>query len=424
MKRSSVRAFVALAVLVVTPGHAAAQLPPVDSLVARALQRAPSLAALKARAAEARENARVAGALADPMLEWMWQDVGFPRNTVGEEEMSMTGPQLTQALPFPGKRGAKRAAASADALVRERELAAARRDVARDVRTLYARLWALDREREALTASRDVLAALTASARERYSAGAAESDPMLAARLAAHRVDERLDDLESDVVAMGAALVRLTGVERAVGPDARVPSPPSFDSAAVALSRDALAAGSAELATSEAGVTAAEAGLRAARLERWPDFTLGAGVGFRGAYERVVTLRAGLDLPLWSIGARRAGARAAEHALEAARADRADAEARAQADAARLLAQAERSARQVRRYREQVVPDTQLAFEAAQSNYRVGRGELKPVLDGLGAWLEARTALAQREAEAYVTWAELAALSGRGPEAGREGEGR
>ena len=108
--------------------------PPPDDLVALALERAPSLAALRARVEEAREMVRPAGALPDPMLELMVQDVGFPRWTVGEEDMSMIGPQLTQGIPFPGKRGARRRVAQADVAVKANELELLRREVARDVR--------------------------------------------------------------------------------------------------------------------------------------------------------------------------------------------------------------------------------------------------------------------------------------------------
>ena len=108
--------------------------PPPDELVARALQRAPSLAALAARVQEAREMVRPAGALPDPMVELMVQDIGFPRWTVGEEDMSMIGPQITQGIPFPGKRGARRQAAQAEVTVKASELELLRREVARDIR--------------------------------------------------------------------------------------------------------------------------------------------------------------------------------------------------------------------------------------------------------------------------------------------------
>jgi len=118
--------------------------PSPDSLVALALQHAPSLAALAARVQEAQELVRPAGALPDPMVELMVQDVGFPGWTFGEEDMSMIGPQLSQGIPFPGKRDARRQAAQAEVTVKAGEFELLRREVARDIRRLYARLHALD----------------------------------------------------------------------------------------------------------------------------------------------------------------------------------------------------------------------------------------------------------------------------------------
>jgi len=88
------------ATLALLPPHEDGSIaPPPDELVALALQRAPSLAALAARVQGARELLGPAGALPDPMVELMVQDVGFPRWTVGEEDMSMVGPQLSRASP-------------------------------------------------------------------------------------------------------------------------------------------------------------------------------------------------------------------------------------------------------------------------------------------------------------------------------------
>ncbi|MFH1177828.1 MAG: hypothetical protein V1750_10520, partial [Acidobacteriota bacterium] len=70
--------------------------PPVEDLVAAALERSPSVAALRERLAAAREMVAPAGALPDPMVEMMLTDVGFPRWTVGKEEMSMVGTEVRQ----------------------------------------------------------------------------------------------------------------------------------------------------------------------------------------------------------------------------------------------------------------------------------------------------------------------------------------
>ena len=272
--------------------------PPPDELVALALRRAPSLAALAARVQEARELVRPAGALPDPMLELMVQDVGFPRWTVGEEDMSMAGPQLTQGIPFPGKRGARRQAAQAEVAVRTSEFERLRREVARDVRSLCARLHALDQEQQALASGRELLELLAATVRERYSAGTAEQEAAIKAQLAVSRLDERLDDLIAERKARVAAVNRYLDQpgDAPLGlvttlPEAVVPPMP-WEAAVVE--------NSPEVAVRRAELQVAERRLRVARLERRPDLLAGAGVGLRGGKDPVITLRLGMDLPLWS----------------------------------------------------------------------------------------------------------------------------
>jgi cobalt-zinc-cadmium efflux system outer membrane protein len=379
--------------------------PSPDELVALALQRAPSLAALAARVQEARELVRPAGALPNPMLEFMVQDIGFPRWTVGEEDMSMAGPQLSQGIPFPGKRGARRQAAQAEVTVKAGEFEALRREVARDIRIAYARLYSLDEERQALSSGRELLELLTVTVRERYSAGGAEQEAVIEAQLAVSRLDERLDDLAAERKALVAAVNRHLD-QPGDAPLGRVPAwpealvPPMPWEAVVAENSPAVAIRRAE-------VRAAERRLRVARLERRPDFLAGAGVGFRGGKDPVVTLRLGMDLPLWNAQNRNPLFRAAGQNLEASRQALRDAEAAARADAARLEAEWGRSNSQVRRYAQAIVPQSRLAFDAARSSYLVGRADFSTVIDDFNRWLEARTGLAQREAERFTTWAEL-----------------
>ncbi len=389
--------------------------PPPDELVAQALQRAPSLAALKARVQEAREMVRPAGALPDPMIELMVQDIGFPRWTVGEEDMSMIGPQITQGIPFPGKRGARRRVARAEVTVKANELELLRREVTRDVRSLYARLYALDQERQALTSGQELLEMLAGTVRERYSAGLAEQEAAVKGQLMVSRLAERLDDLAAERAGLVAAMNRLLDRpgDAVLGRVSGLPEPivPSVPWEAVVLQN------SAGIAMRGSAVQAAEQKLKLARLELRPDLLAGAGVGFRGDKDPVVTLRLGVDLPLWSAQNQIPMIRAAEQNLEASRQELRDAEALARAEAARLEADWRRAGSQVPRYAQAIVPQAGLALDAARSSYVAGRGDFSTVIEDFNLWLEARTGLARREAERYTTWAELQTVIGtNGPE--------
>lgn len=395
--------------------------PSPDELVALALQRAPSLAALAARVEEARELVRPAGALPDPMIELMVQDIGFPGWTVGEEDMSMIGPQISQGIPFPGKRGARRRVAQAEVAVKTGELESLRREVARDVRGLCARLYALDQERQALSSGRELLGLLAATVRERYSAGVAEQEAAIKTQLAVSRLDERLDDLAAERAALVASVNRYLD-QPGDAPLGRMTALP--DVATPPASWEAgVAENSPEVAVRRAEVQAAERRLQAARLERRPDLLAGAGVGFRGGKDPVVTLRLGMDLPLWSARKQKPMFRAARQSLEASRQALRDAEAQARAEAARLAAEWRRAGSQVMRYEQAIVPQSSLAFAAARASYLAGRGDFSTVVEDFDLWLEARTGLARREAERFTTWAEMQALFGSsGPDVdGRSG---
>lgn len=387
-----------------------ASAPPADELVAAALGHAPSIAVLKARLAAARELIAPAGALPDPMVEIVLLDMSFPKYTVGTDQMSMIGPEVRQDLPWPGKREARREVARADVQVRDTEVDQLRRQVAMQVRTLYARVFALDREREYLGAAREMLDMLAATAASRYAAGEDNQEPVLKAQLEASRLGERSDDLTAERATLVAALDRLldTGGSDPLGVVASLPPvalpPPPWDELVITRSPD--------VAVRRAEVAAAERRAAVARLDLKPDMTTGAAVGLRGGFDPAVTLSFGMTLPLWRKEKQAPLARAADLELEAARADLRDAQAQARAEATRLAAEWDRTGRQVERYRQAIVPQTSATVDAARAAYLTSRGDFLTVVDDFNRWLDARVQLAAREADRYSVWAQFQALAG------------
>jgi outer membrane protein, heavy metal efflux system len=404
------------------PDRDALPAPGVEALVAEALERAPSLAAARARVAAAREMIAPAGALPNPMVELALTDVSFPRFTVGNDEMSMLGPEVRQAFPSPGKRRAARDAQRALGDVLNADLELSYRMLAAQVRTVYARVYALDRERQALVAARELLDMLAATVTSRYAVGDAEQEAVIRTQLEGSRVAERTDDLGAERAVLVAALDRL--LDRSGGPPlgaiASLPAAPApplpWESGAVA--------GSAGVATRRAAVAAAERRVESARIDSRPDLFLGAGLGLRGQYDPVVSLRFGVELPLWQKERQHPMVRAAALELEMTRAELRDAEAAARSEAARLAAEWTRAERQITRYRQAILPQTSAAVDAARASYLAGRGDFDTVVADFREWLDARTALAVREADRFAVWAELQALLGEpGGAAGSVGGG-
>jgi outer membrane protein TolC len=386
----------------------AAPAPPVDSLVALALERAPEIAAQRARAAAAGERIRPSGALDDPMLEIALQDAGFPDWTVGEEDMSMLGIDVRQTLPFPGKRAQRRRAATAEAAIPDADRRALERRVAAEVRALYARLYAIDRAGTALRSAAVLLRALDDASAARYAAGTSELDPKLAARLAVARLDERMEDLAAERRSVVAEMNRYLDrrADAAIGVADTLPAdePPPSDWQARATTT------AASVAAARAVVVAAEQRAAAERRERFPDLTVGGGYGFRGDLGPLVTFRVGTALPLWRGRRQAPRIRAAEHEIAAAQHDLRRTAAEAGAAAEQLVADWQRSDAQVRRYRDTILPQSRIALDAARIAYASGRGSFSSVIQGFDLWLEAQQQLAAREAARFAAHARLAAL--------------
>jgi len=382
--------------------------PPVEELVAEALRTAPSLAVLRARLAAAREMVAPAGALPDPTVELVLQDMGFPKWTVGVQEMSMIGPEVRQDLLYPGKRYARREAANAEATTRGMELEQLQREVAAQVCILYARVYALDNERRALVAARELLELLAATAGARYAAGESEQEAVIKAQLQVSRVGERLDDLVAERQALVSALNRLLdrAGDAALGEVETLPPVPEASHPWVELAE----ANAPAVAAKEAAVRAAERRLEAVRLELKPNLMAGAGIGLRGQFDPAVTLSFGVEWPLWKKEKQKPMVRAAEQDLVAASEELRDAKAAARAEAAKLAAELRRAESQIVRYRQAIVPQTSAAVDAARSSYLAGRGDFSTVIEDFKEWLNARTQLAAREAERFIAWSELQSL--------------
>jgi outer membrane protein TolC len=389
-----------------------------ELLVAEALARAPVLQAARARVAARSELEAPAGALPDPMVESVLQSVGF-EPTLGDDEDAMLGIEARQGLPYPGKRAAARSVAVAETAEAAATVAELERAVAADLGTLYARLYALDHERETLTAARELVDLLEQVALGRYSTGEGDQEGVLKIQIQTQRVSERLGDLENERHATVAALNRWLD-RPGDAPLASVETLPAVAAVGADAEHRALT-GSAEVARAAAAVRLAERRVEQARLDLKPDFSAGAGFASRGGFDPILSVRLGVEWPLWRRQKQLPRLHAAELELEAARRQQADAEAMVRAEAVHWRSAWTNADNQVERYRQGILPQTSAALDAARASYLVGRGDFSTVIEDFNLWLEARVALARREAERFTARAQFDRLAGPGPFApGRE----
>jgi cobalt-zinc-cadmium efflux system outer membrane protein len=381
--------------------------PSVDHFVRLALEQSPSLLALRARYASAREQVAPAGSLPDPMVGVMYQSMGPPWRPM--PPMSMAQVEVTQVLPGFGKRQARRVAAEADAEFRGADIGALRARLASDVRSTYARIYALDREREALEAADQLLGVLVGGVRGRYAAGVADQEALAKAELERSKLRAQLVDLGAERGILVAQLNQLAARPESIPLPALTSLPEtSFDIAHLSeRARDR----SPELRLQRAAILAANRRREAAQTETRPNFLVGLAGGATTAGDPIFTLRFGVELPVWRSTKQDPLIRAARKDVEAAENEYRAIDFKIREEATRLIVRWKRDTDQIRLYREAIIPQADLTLRAAQNAYATGRADFSTVIEDFQRWLEAQTGLARREADKMMSWAELEALT-------------
>jgi outer membrane protein, heavy metal efflux system len=379
--------------------------PSVDELIAIALEKTPEIAPLEARSRAATEREAAAAALPDPRIGLTAQGMGLTPPGPGSSIVV----DVSQDLPYPGKRAARRAAAEAEADVRTVELGDLKRGIVADVRIAYSYLYRYDREREKLLSTKEILGLLSRTVAARYGAGEADRAALLRIDLEQTRVDERMIAVAAAREAAVATMNRLLD-RPSDTPIGRVPGLPPVAPPAERADPSALEA-STELAVLRARAAAAERDVDEARIEEKPDFAVGLGGGVDGMAEPVVMLRFGVQLPLWRKDKQGALTRASEQEAEAARGDVRAEESDLRSRIAALRSGLRRDEALVRLYEGEVIPRSRAVFEATQAEYLADRGDFPAVVESYGALLEAEIALAAQEAARFQTWALLAQLT-------------
>jgi cobalt-zinc-cadmium efflux system outer membrane protein len=374
------------------------------TLVAAVLERNPNLEVARQawRAAIARYPQVTS--LDDPMLGVGVAPLSFGSNAVDPGARF----DLSQRLPFPGKRRLRGEAALAEAEAAGQDLETLRLELAALACQLFDDLVLVARALEINTIHAALLGEAQRTALARYAAGEDEKQSVLQAELATTRALYERIELENQSVLVAqqinTLLHRPADRPLPAPPDAIVlpegPSDPVEDLVARALAERP------ELGAAQALARAAEARVDLAAREFLPDFTL------VGAYDRVwqetalqpfVGLQ--LNVPL-ALGRRRA-------ALEESRAELAGREHRRSAleddvrlaveSAALRLAQARHAEELVR---DRLLPAAGEQVDAARTAYAAGRGGFPTLIDALRERHEielghqqARAQIAQRRAE-------------------------
>ncbi|KLD66101.1 TolC family protein [Luteibacter rhizovicinus] len=400
-------------VLALVPVMAAATPPSVLTLQTaadRAVAQAPLLQARRAQADSARQEAARAGALPDPQLTFGIDNLatqGPGAFTAGGDDMTMRTVGISQALPSRSKRQAERAMGQAQAVEAGATEVATSVSIRQAAAEAWVGAWGAHQQIAMLRALRTSWNQDIDVATSRLSAASGSAADVLAARMEALDLDNRLDEAAAQEVQARASLARWVDTEA----DTTLADPPDFsvlpfDETGLLAHVDAQGA----LLAWPAREDAAAAALSAAQADKRPAWNLGVTYGSRvRGLSDMVSLQVGVSLPLFTRNRQDRGIAARTADLDAVRFEHADAR-RAQIEAIqRAWSQWEAWGAQVRRHRDVLLPLARDRVALALAAYR-GGGDIAPLLSARRDELAHHADYARMQAEYGRAWAVLAYL--------------
>jgi outer membrane protein, heavy metal efflux system len=374
-------------------------------ILTQILQENPAIEAARQDWQAAAQNPEVVASMPDPMLSYgyYFQPV---ETRIGPLNQSVG---VSQKIPFPGKLGTAKRQAQEQAQVTYWRYRAVIRDTLAQAKTLLAELIRVDGSIAVLREQETLLRQTEASAEGLFKANRGGLPDVIRATVAAEDLLTRITALEARRVAVVATLGALRG--EASGPldlppatGAPLPELPSLE-AAMKLSMQA----NQELLAAENAVARDVYAVRAAKLEYYPDVTLGLDYTQAGENPMAPAADRGKDpvmgtitvnVPIWwdKLGAQKRAAEARRDA-SIARRTRLTLDTTAMVRGAHAVAKSAREQRE--RFADSIVPDARRAYESITSNYSAGAANLTDLLDIQRAYNEPALGLVERTA-AYL----------------------
>src|SRR5881396_3111622 len=362
-----------------------------QSLVAEALARNPTVAQRQAAVRAATLRIRPAGSLPDPMLSVGVMDLLLPNFEFNRSDFTEVDVELSQEIPWPGSLGARSGVVRAAAAGARAEEGTVRRELTTAMAVAYYRLGYTVTALETLRHQRELLDAAVQLSTTRYATGAAPQSDPLQAKLARDRLQSEAFVLESERVAALAAVNalrnRTPGDSLGVVPmnPAQVragisPLSPSDSLVALAL------AAHPRLAARRAAIEQATRTIRVERLGARPDFTLTARYGYRPPYAGTFKFPdffsafLGLRVPIWAWRKQNRLADAARADSTGAAAGLRDAELQLSREVTEATARVEALQQRLALLVDGVLPNARGTVESVLRSYQVGRAEFLTLL--------------------------------------------
>jgi cobalt-zinc-cadmium efflux system outer membrane protein len=355
-----------------------------EEYVRIALERNPSIRRAQYKVLRLANRIPQATSLDDPMLNVV--PIGEMAETAAGQVGLMTG--VSQRLPFPGKLDARGQTAGQEMAAAAQELAETRLSVVADVRRAYWSYYyatmAIDITQHNLT----ILDQFKDVATAKFQAGTATQQDVL-------RVTVEISNLNNELLAWRqrrtTAVAMLNSLmDRPVA--APVGSPRAVQLQSVAMQLDQLLAEASQanptLARIKHLIQADEERLRLAKLQRWPDLTVGFSYNFVDDHGLAALANGkdqwwvgfGLNIPIW-FDKLNAAEREARNGIRENAANLADMTNRVDFRVQDALSRVDTQQKQALIFRDVIIPQAQQTLEVSVSDYEAGKVEFLTLVD-------------------------------------------
>ena len=387
-------------------------------LLREAETNSPMLAAKRSEYEAARERIPQAGALDNPMVGLGIQSV--PVDTFAFNRDPMTGKmlELSQNVPFFGKRELRRQAARYEAEATDAEYRGQALMLRSEVKSAYYDLYSARKSLQAIEKNIELVGEFKKAAESLYSVGKGMMKDVIKAQLEISMLVEKRIDLQREDAAKRAYLASLLGRGTPVAGEVEDIKPTD-----VKLDRDAMIAMAEKM---RPAIAAASAKMEEARTkaglayrERYPDFSFKVDYmerdKLKGGMDQpdMISAMISVDLPVWYGSKLNPMVReaAAEQSMAASERDAAIVETRSKVYT--MASEIEQSDRMLKLYKEVLIPQANEDVSAGLAAYETGAGDFLTLV-------ESRRTLFDLELNYYKTLsmrekavAELGAMSGK-----------
>ncbi|NQY26205.1 MAG: TolC family protein [Piscirickettsiaceae bacterium] len=382
----------------------------------------PSIAEMMARAEAMSAIPSQVGSLPDPILNF--NTLNLPVNTFDLDQEAMTQLQfgISQKIPYPGKLALKEKIASYQADAANSTVDELRLHLSRDVKTLWWRLFYLERSLDVININKTLLRQFISIAQTKYKVGQGLQQDVLLAQLELSKLIDRdiqFVSMQKQESARLNALLNQT-TDKAVN----LPKLSEINIALLSLKPastlfDLAKINRPALAEQRLIIDAATARKELAERDLFPDFNVGASYGFRqgnmpNGNDRAdfLSLKIGINIPLFAeskqkmaISQRHSEMKQQQYALQ-------DKWLTIQAELTVIIADYERAKQQVSLFKTGIVPQAQQTVASMLAGYQVNKVDFLNLVQAQITLYNYQTNLWQTISEAKSAQARLIATVG------------